>query len=312
MLNEIEKKLKIPEALQYLAINEAELNFKLKEEKIKLLHEKELNKQKSIKLIFIGSSVFALALIILILIVLTEKSRHNKVLKKANDTRDKMFRLIAHDFRSPLISISNTVHLIPFKIKKEDYTGVTDLCENVTNSVNRVLTLIDNLINWALSQHDNIPYHPKDYDLLQVSNEIVEIYKPIAAYKKIDLINSIPDNNIIFVDKNILNTVFRNLINNAIKFTPDNGSINIQAEKKEGNIVISIIDNGIGIPAEKLTAIFDIDKEKSEGTKGEKGNGLGLFFCQEFVKKNKGNIWVESEPGKGSVFYFTVPNFMDK
>jgi two-component system sensor histidine kinase/response regulator len=306
-LKNIEEQLKIPEALQYLAINEAELSFKLKEEKIKLEHEKELNKQKTTKLIFIGSSVFALAVIILILLILIEKNKHNKVLKKANDTRDKMFRLIAHDFRSPLISISNTVHLIPYKIKAKDYDSINGLISNVTHSVNRVLTLIDNLINWALSQHDNIPYKPEKYNLLDISKDIVEIYNDVASYKNIKIENQVQENIQIYADKNILNTVLRNLINNAIKFTPENGQIEIKTSVNGEHVTISIVDNGIGIDKERLAKIFEVEKSKTEGTEGEKGNGLGLFFCKEFVKKNKGDIWVESEINKGSTFSFTIP-----
>jgi signal transduction histidine kinase len=307
LLSKVENKLKIPETLQYLAISEAELTFKLKEEKTRLEHEAVLKKQKNFKYIFLSSSIFILIILFLISIVLREKSQHNNLLKKANDTRDKMFRLIAHDFRSPLISISNTVHLIPFKIKKQDYDGVTDLCTNVTHSVNRVLALIDNLINWALSQHDNIPYNPEESNLKEISEEITEIYKPIAAYKNIDLQNNISDKIEIFADHNILNTVLRNLINNAIKFTPDNGLIVLNAEAKNNQIEVSIKDTGIGIPEDKLEAIFEVDKVKGEGTQGEKGNGLGLFFCKEFVHKNKGEIWVESTPKIGSTFYFTLP-----
>lgn len=307
LLRDVEDQLKIPETLQYLAISEAELTFRLKEEKTRLENEAVLKKQKNFKYIFLSSSIFALITLALISIVLREKSEHNKLLKKANDTRDKMFRLIAHDFRSPLISISNTVHLIPFKIKKEDYNGVTDLCTNVTHSVNRVLALIDNLINWALSQHDNIPYNPEKYNLKEISEEITEIYKPIAAYKDIDLQNNISDEIEIFADHNILNTILRNLINNAIKFTPNNGIIVLNATLKNNQIEVSIKDNGIGIPEDKLEAIFEVDKVKGEGTQGEKGNGLGLFFCKEFVHKNKGEIWVESKPDVGSTFYFTIP-----
>ena len=140
-----------------------------------------------------------------------------------------------------------------------------------------------------------------------ICNDITEIYKPVAEFKQIKLANQIVTDYTIYADKNILRTILRNLINNAIKFTPEKGEISIAAEQQNGKIQMRIQDNGIGMDQEKLKNIFNIEKDKSLGTKGEKGNGLGLFFCKEFVKKNKGEIWVESELGKGSSFYFTVP-----
>ncbi len=149
--------------------------------------------------------------------------------------------------------------------------------------------------------------NPDNYNLKDISSDITEIYKPVAEFKQIKLVNKITTDYNIYADKNILRTILRNLINNAIKFTHEKGEISIAAEQQNGNIKLCIQDNGIGMDQKKLKNIFSIEKDKSLGTKGEKGNGLGLFFCKEFALKNQGDIWVESELGKGSVFYFTVP-----
>ena len=304
---QIEDSLNKEMAAQNLAVTDAEYNYRLQKEKTELNHQASLLKQKNEKRIFMGSSIFILIILVLISINLYQRTRTNRILKNANETRDKMMRLIAHDFRSPLISISSIVQTIPLLIEEKDTASINQMLERVEGSVTRVLTLIDNLINWTLSQNESIPYNPGDYNLKDIANEISEVYKPVAEFKQIDLKNNITKDTIIFADKNILRTILRNLINNAIKFTPEKGQINLFASNTDKKITICVQDTGIGIKESKLNDIFNIDKDKSLGTKGEKGNGLGLFFCKEFAAKNKGELWVESESGKGSSFYFTVP-----
>ena len=295
-------------SLHRIAIFNAEFEFKLQKEKTELAHKTALLKQKNAKRIFMGSSIFIAIIVILVSINLYQRIKRNRNLRKANETRDKMMRLIAHDFRSPLISISSTVQSIPLFLEEDDLTSIHKMCDSVEGSVTRVLTLIDNLINWTLSQNDSIPYNPDNYNLKDICEDITEIYKPVAKFKKISLVNQIITDSKIYADTNILKTILRNLINNAIKFTPENGEIILSAKQLQGKIEICVKDNGIGIQEDKLKNIFNVEKDKGVGTKGEKGNGLGLFFCKEFALKNKGDIWVESEPDKGSSFYFTVPS----
>ncbi len=303
----LNEELKKKENVKKLVIQEKDYEYKL-EQKIKSVeHEALLSKQRSVKNYFIAAFILSCALIIFIAYTLFQKVKNNRFLRKSNENRDKMFKIISHDFRSPLISISNTMQLIPELIKEKDYEAAIRLSEKDEQSVTRVLSLIDNLINWTLSQNDDIPYNPKNYDLYDITYAIFDIYSPIANFKKIELINNIPKDTQVYCDKNILNTVLRNLINNAIKFTLPNGIITISTKIFKKQIEIQVSDTGVGIDHKKLKTIFSIEEDKSIGTKGEKGNGLGLFFCKEFVHKNKGEIWVESEIGKGSVFYFTVP-----
>ncbi|MBU8892098.1 MAG: tetratricopeptide repeat-containing sensor histidine kinase [Bacteroidales bacterium] len=234
-------------SLQSLAIMEVEHEFKLQKEKTDLEHKTLLSKQKTAKRIFMGSFVFVTIIVLLISYALYQRIKRNSMLRKANDTRDKMMRLIAHDFRSPLISISSTLQTIPMLIEEQDCNSIKQMCENVEGSVTRVLTLIDNLINWTLSQHDSIPYNPDNYNLKDICSDITEIYKPVAEFKQIKLVNLITTDQNIYADKNILRTILRNLINNAIKFTPEKGEISITAEHQNGNIELCIQDNGIGM-----------------------------------------------------------------
>lgn len=297
---QMQDSLQKAEISQNLTISELEYNFKLVQQEISL-------RQKTVKNYIIAAFITVFVFVLLIIYILFLKIRKNKILKSANNTRDKMMRLIAHDFRSPLISIGNTVQTIPFLIDNQDSNGAKNMCENVEGSVSRVLSLIDNLINWTLSQNETIPYAPDNYNLKDICTDIIEIYRSIAEFKQIKILNHIAPDNYIYADKNILITILRNLINNAIKFTPEKGEIILTAEQQNNKIQISVQDNGIGIEKDKLKTIFNIEQKNNLGTKGEKGNGLGLFFCKEFALQNQGDIWVESEIGKGSTFYFTVP-----
>lgn len=291
------------ENIKRIAVQEKELELKVQKEKTDL----ELSIQRKQKLLILLALIFTAILVILITYILIQKTIKNKQLRKANETRDQMFKIISHDFRSPLISISNTLQLIPELIKEKDYNTAINLSLKDEQSVSRVLTLIDSLITWTLSQNDNIPYNPENYNLFNISNILFDIYTPIANYKRIELINNISKNIQVFADKNILNTVLRNLINNAIKFTPENGKIEVSSKAINNIVEIRVTDTGIGIDKDKLAKIFSLDKEKVIGTKGEKGNGLGLFFCKEFIEKNNGKMGVESKVGEGSSFYCTVP-----
>ncbi|MFC2151544.1 tetratricopeptide repeat protein [Bacteroidota bacterium] len=300
---QLNDELKTDESIKKLSIQEKELQLKSQEEKAKL----EIENYKKQRMLTLTALLFSIIFIFLITYILILKSKKNIRLKKANETRDQMFKIISHDFRSPLISIGNTLQLIPTFIDNADYEAVKRLSRKDSDSVSRVLSLIDNLISWTLSQNQNIPYNPEKYKLQQISQFIFDLYSPVAISKNIELKNNIPSNLYIYADKNILNTILRNLINNAIKFTPENGKVNVFAEQDNSSVTILVSDTGIGIPQDQLKNIFSLDHNKRQGTKEEKGNGLGLFFCKEFVQKNKGKIWVESEVDKGSTFYFTVP-----
>jgi signal transduction histidine kinase len=301
--------LKKKENVKKLAIQEKDYEYKLEQRIRKIEQDALLSKQRSIKNYFVAAFILSCALILFIAYALFQKVKSNRFLKRSNENRDKMLKIISHDFRSPLISISNTLQLMPELIKEEDYEAAIRLSEKDEKSVTRVLSLIDSLISWTLSQNDNIPYNPKNYKLFEISSFIFDLYTPVANYKSINLKNHIPNNIKAYCDKNILNTVLRNLLNNAIKFTPNNGVVEINAKQNNKEVTITVKDNGVGIPKENLEKIFDLNKDKTEGTEGEKGNGLGLFFCKEFVLKNKGEIWVESEVEKGTVIYFTVPAY---
>lgn len=234
-----------------------------------------------------------------------------KQLKELNATKDKLFSIIAHDLRSPFINIIGLSELI---LEKDiDFNESKKYIQILNSSAEKTLVLLDNLLNWAKSQTGQLHYNPKKILFSNVIVEIISLNKSPAETKNISL-NYFTSTEIeVYADENMLKTVLRNIISNAIKFTNFGGQIEVFAILKQEHVEITISDNGIGMNEEKRKGLFDITSTTTiVGTANENGSGLGLVLCKEFVKKNYGKIWVESEEGKGSAFKFTLPFKKDK
>lgn len=233
----------------------------------------------------------------------------NKKLLDLNKTKDRLLQIIAHDLRSPLVSIDSLTHLIPLWIEEQDYESLKKMSKTLEISVTNVLTLIDDLLNWALSQQGNIPFNPEKFNIIETIKDAISLYIPIAEFKNINLFIDESKDSIVFADKNMFFTVLRNLVNNAIKFTPEMGSIRIGVDYGPKYAKVWVKDSGIGISQEKKEMAFELINSNEKGTRGETGKGLGLFFCKEFVNMNKGDIFIESKNGNGTTITFTLPLF---
>lgn len=239
---------------------------------------------------------------------ITERKKTENSLKELIATKDKLFSIIAHDLRSPFNSIIGFSELL---IDNSDDILLEDseqYIKIINSAAKNTLVLLDNLLNWAKSQTGQLSFKPEKILFSKVVQEIITLSKSIAKSKNITLECSCSDNLEIFADVNMLNTVVRNLISNAIKFTNIGGHIKVSAELKQDHVEITISDNGIGINKEKCSELFSITSNTTTlGTADENGSGLGLVLCKEFIQKNNGDIWVESEENKGSNFIFTLP-----
>jgi len=223
-------------------------------------------------------------------------------------TKDKFFSIIAHDLKSPFNSILGLSNLLVEQIHEKNYEGIEEYAAIIQKSTTRVFDLLMNLLEWARTQTGRMEFSPEYIELGALINEVIELLAESAHQKSITIIRELPRNMLVFADKAMINTVLRNLISNAIKFTHPGGQIVISADKKPDELMISISDNGIGIKKEVIGKLFRIDENHIvPGTQNEKGTGLGLILCKEFIEKHGGNIWVESEVGKGSRFCFTIP-----
>jgi PAS domain S-box-containing protein len=235
--------------------------------------------------------------------------RYTRDLKELNATKDKFFGIIAHDLKNPFTSLLGASELLINSLENFDQETVKHIGLLLYDSAKRGYTLLQNLLEWSRSQSGTITFNPKPLPLKQVVLENISSIQISAFNKKQQIICDISHEMEISADQNMLNTILRNLLQNAIKFSSDGEKIVLKAHKNDRNeITIVVKDSGIGIAEENLKKLFRLDEKFTNlGTRNEQGTGLGLILCKEFVEKHKGRIWVESKIGKGSKFSFTIP-----
>lgn len=234
-----------------------------------------------------------------------------KQLRISNSTKDRIFSIIAHDLRSPLASLISFQEAVRLDHLEEAH--MKGFLERYFKDVNKIYDMLENLLYWARTHMDEMQVRPKKCNISNIIDDNISFFSFTAEEKKIALHYDYPQNLPAFADADLINIVIRNLISNALKFTPSGGKIKIKGRMEGDFIEISVLDNGVGLNEEDMKKILRPDQHfTTRGTRGEKGTGLGLMLCKEFVEKNGGAISVESEPGKGSTFRFTVPVFMEK
>ena len=238
------------------------------------------------------------------------KSEIEKELRKSNATKDKLFSIIAHDLKNPFNSIMGFSQLLLKQNKVYSAEKREILINSIYRSSSQAVQLLDNLFLWANAQSGKIEYMPEEIEARMIVDDLLPSIELLGRNKQINVFSLVEDDLCVYADKTMLNIVLRNLLTNAIKFTQNGGVIYVNAELEDcGTFVkFSVIDNGIGIDPELMDKLFSAGKKVSTpGTNQEKGTGLGLILCKEFVMKNKGEIWAESQLGEGSEFYFKVP-----
>lgn len=233
-------------------------------------------------------------------------------LVELNSIKDKMFSVISHDLRSPLGSIKMTLDFLK-NDSNQRYT-----IEDFRNSVNtlaqttdEVFGLLENLLGWAKSQSGNLTVVPEDIKLDELIESVYLLHKGSIQQKKLNFVNKIGPGIIVHADLNMLKAILRNLVSNAIKYTPEGGVIQVDFNELNGYSQIIVTDNGVGIPVESISRLFDEKNTISTyGTNKESGSGLGLILCQSFIKSNNGRLLVESAEGKGSSFTIELPSII--
>ncbi|KAF0128410.1 MAG: NarL family signal transduction histidine kinase [Bacteroidetes bacterium] len=231
-------------------------------------------------------------------------------LRELNATKDKFFSIIAHDLRSPFNSFLNFTQIMAEDLPTLTMTQIQEIAVTMSKSATNLYRLLENLLQWSQIQQGGIPFNPKEVQLGLIVNESLEMIQTAGQSKEIELITAIPDGLNVFADTNLLQTVVRNLVSNAVKYTPKGGKVTVVARASdEKNVEISIHDTGIGMSKAMIENLFRIDIPTGrKGTEGEPSTGLGLILCKEFIEKQGGKIWVESEENKGSAFYFSLPH----
>ncbi len=305
------------ESTQKLANLRTAFEVGQKQAEVDLLLEQKRSNQI---IIITGGIILVIFICLLVLIYLYSKSKSklNKQLQEQknsllvlNQTKDRFFSIISHDLRGPVNALNGLVTVTRHMInddKNED--RLPEMVGRMEDAIGRLVKLLDNLLNWALQQRGHFPFAPEKLSLALLLEEVIEMFGDMATYKNISIDHQIGDSINLYTDKNATSTILRNLINNAIKFTPEGGNISISAKKDPNGqfALVQIKDNGVGIDEKKLKNLFKLnEKISTKGTSGESGLGLGLQLVVEFVEINKGKIDVESQLGKGTTFNILLP-----
>ncbi|MBF0453009.1 MAG: HAMP domain-containing histidine kinase [Candidatus Magnetomorum sp.] len=232
----------------------------------------------------------------------------NAELKDLNTTKDKFFSIIAHDMKNAFTPIMTYSSMLTRLVSKDENPNTIKIVQRLFSVVHHAYKLMENLLNWSRIQIGVVKFKPEKIALHSAILHSLSVISDMAMQKQINLSLSIPKEYTIYADKNILDTIFRNLLGNAIKFTENGGKVDIAACQSDKTVEICISDSGIGIEKEVLSTLFRIDEKNIQtGTDGNRGTGLGLIICKDLVSRMNGSIWVESQAGQGSSFYIRLP-----
>jgi len=239
---------------------------------------------------------------------ITDLKRSEIELTQLNTDKDRFISILGHDLKSPLQTLLGLSELLEQNIGEYDKSEIAAMMKEINKSTRITYNLLEDILNWTKAQSGKIPYKPRKLLFADIFEELLEILGPNARAKNIEILLQADKQQTIMADGDMLLTIMRNLLSNAIKFTDTGGEILVKAEEVANGVSISVSDNGTGIAPEDLGKLFNLSEVfTTRGTADEKGTGLGLLLCREFVEKHGGTIGVESEKGKGSTFAFTLP-----
>jgi signal transduction histidine kinase len=229
-------------------------------------------------------------------------------LNELNASKDKFFSIIAHDLKNPFNTIIGFTDLMDEAERANDNSLTHKYSNLINTAAHQTYRLLENLLEWANSQRGKLTFLPARLCLAELIKEEIAFIEDMAERKNIMLRNLVGDSVMIFADRNMMRTVIRNLLTNGIKFTEKGGSVTVEAAERIESIEVSVSDTGIGMNEITKSCLFRLDHNlATAGTENERGTGLGLFLCKDFIEKHSGKIWVESEEGKGSTFKFILP-----
>ncbi|WP_051312884.1 ATP-binding protein [Sporocytophaga myxococcoides] len=290
---------------------------KMKDEEKVILNSRKNTAYKNLKdtdrIIIVAGVISILMGFIGIFAINKDIQRRRKIernLTVLNENKNKFFSIISHDLRSPLNSIKGLTQILSEAKDKKSWKEADEVIDMLSLASSRASELLANLLEWSLSQMNKVVINKEYCDISSVANNICEIMEHTAQRKNIILNNKIEKGTIAFADKNMLETIFRNLISNSIKFTREGGVISLTSESFSKEVLLSVKDTGVGMSREMIDQILRIETRTStKGTAKEEGTGLGLLICKDFIEKNGGRLEIKSIIGKGSVFSFSLKKF---
>lgn len=287
----------------------------LRDKQIEIQKLKIKNDTRKVYLLAIITISITLLLILFFWLYISKRNTNqllldkNKEISNINKQKDKFFSIIAHDLRGPFNGFLGLTELLAEDIDEMEKEEIQFAAVNMRSSAKNLNRLLNDLLEWSRMEQGLISFVPQEINLAEVIKECSSTLQEAANKKQIAVEISIDQNLKIFADHHILQSVIRNILSNALKFTPRNGSVKIEAHADSKNTYVSIADNGIGMDAKMVKNIFQLDvKTNRTGTDDEPSTGLGLILCKEFVEKHNGKIWIESKVNKGSIFHFNFPH----
>ncbi len=320
LYHEVSDSLSRNENKQSLSLLKTKTEYERQKEALIRENEKALAQQN--RYIKVGTVLLLLAILVIYLVLRSKKLQQqltqelkvkHQLLEKRktelqvnNETKTKLFSIIGHDLRGPIGALKDLLKMFKDgEISQEEFQSYMP---KLRSDVDHIYFTLNNLLSWGYSQLNGSVTKPSPVSLRQIVSDNMNLLTEVAENKAIRIINEVPSSTEVWSDPNQIDIVVRNLISNALKFTPENGMVTIRADEKDTHWVVSIRDTGVGMDRVTLQKIFEPENNHSTyGTANEKGTGLGLALCKEMVEKNNGKIWVDSMLRKGSTFYFTLP-----
>jgi signal transduction histidine kinase len=298
-----------------IALLKSQREIELRDKKIEIQDLKIKNASRKVYLLIAITVAVVILLALFLLLYLSKRKTNqllndkNKIISTINSQKDKFFSIIAHDLRDPFNGFLGLSELLAEDLDNMTKKEIQFVAVNMKSSATNLFQLLENLLEWSRMEQGLIPFAPKEKLVLPIVAECMTTIQDAANNKNISINVEISEKTTVFSDSNSIHSVIRNLISNAVKFTPKGGTIHIQAKEDDKKTTISITDTGIGMSAEMVENLFRLDVQTNRnGTNNEPSTGLGLILCKEFVEKHGGEIWVESKEGKGTTFSISFPD----
>ena len=289
-------------------INDFQVKYETAEKQLEIEHQKsEIERQKTRVILFAGGLIASFLLLAMLIYIVVLRTRRNRQLSEINATKDKFFSIISHDLKNPVIAQREALQTLTDYAHQMDTNTLSEFFRKMLKSADGLAELLKNLLAWATIQTNREMYHPVPFNLVAALQADIDVVITMAERKEIVFETLMPPTAIVTADANMLVTVVRNLLTNAVKFTAAGGRVSMQIKENKGKYTVTISDEGVGMTQEQVQNLFRIDRQfLREGTAGEQSSGLGLIVCRDMLRKHGCELYVESEEGKGSRFWFEV------
>ena len=299
---------KISDKTMHSSLQEMEVKYNVQQKELEIERQQsEIERQKFRLLLFGGGLIVSFLLLAMFVYIIALRTRRNRQLSEINAIKDKFFSIISHDLRNPVIAQREALQTLANHAHQLNAGTISDFFRKILKSADGLADLLENLLAWATIQTGREMYLPMPFNLVAALQSDIEVVKNMAEGKEIAFETLMPPTAVVTADSNMLVTVIRNLLTNAVKFTAAGGKVSLQIYESDGKFSIAVSDTGVGMTQEQVQNLFRIDRQfPRKGTAGEQSSGLGLIVCHDMLYKHGYELYIESEVGRGSRFWFEM------